>query len=71
MKKDLRDELAMSLDHAAIPVLNDKMAKIIAPRIGVEWNNSDVEEQIKWAFKYAAYVRYMYADAMLEMRNKP
>lgn len=68
--KTLRDEIAMSMSFDSIPVIqNDAMAELISEKFGLELNEDPIV-QIKWAVKYQAVIRYMYADAMLAQRIK-
>ncbi len=70
MEKTLRDELAMSLDVSAIPVMNDKeTAQIVADKYSIELDFSDPIKMIDFSFKFQAIMRYQYADEMLKIRG--
>lgn len=70
MEKTLRDEIAMSLDVSAIPVMNDKeTAQIIADKYSIELDFSDPIKMIDFSFRFQAIMRYQYADEMLKVRG--
>jgi len=68
----LRDKLAMSMGEDTLPKINDiTTMEIISKELGIiEWDETDVVVQMKWAFQYQAKVRYLYADAMLKAREE-
>jgi len=69
-EKTLRDEIAMSMPHEAVPVLNDiKTINLISKKYNLTWNDNPID-QIKWSMEYQAIIRYMYADEMLRKRNE-
>jgi hypothetical protein len=66
----LRDQLALSLSYDSIPTLNNDEARDqIAKRFGLEWSDDDAVVQIEFAIQYEAIIRYMYADAMMNVRD--
>lgn len=70
MEKTLRDELAMSLDSSTIPVLQNETAiKLVAEKMGLEYNMNDPLKMIEFALKYQSIIRYQYADEMLMVRG--
>ena len=70
MTKTLRDEFAMSLDPAFIPKLNDEAAiKLVAEKLGLEYDPTDAMKMIEFAFKYQSMMRYQFADEMLNARG--
>ena len=67
----LRDEFAKSLPHETIPTLpaDRNQINVISYQIGMAWVDDDAVIQIKWALRYQAWVRYQYANMMMEMRK--
>lgn len=66
----LRDNIAMSLDKELLPDLksNDAIAEV-AEWMGIKFPEDPVG-QIKWAMKYQAKMRYLYADEILKARTE-
>lgn len=73
-KKDcltMRDQLALSLPLEAIPEIKDRKTLLLfSEKTGIEWSDDDLIKQIEFALKYQAYMRYRFADIMLEQREK-
>lgn len=68
-EKTLRDELAMSLEHEAIPTFTGMDGVREAEKsFGIEYGDT-TESQIDFALKYASRIRYRYADFMLAERE--
>ena len=68
-QKTLRDELAMSLDPSLIPTLkNETVIKLVADKLGLEYDLEDPLKMIEFAFKYQSIMRYQFADEMLKAR---
>ena len=70
MEKTLRDELAMSLEPSLIPTLQNEAAiKLVAEKLGLEYDLNDPLKMIEFAFKYQSIMRYQFADEMLKVRG--
>jgi hypothetical protein len=68
--KDLRDELAMSLESDFIPTIESPEAiPEIAELINVQVDLDDFVSLIEFTAAYQAWYRYKYADAMLNARK--
>jgi len=66
----LRDKFALSMDKGEIPKLRDiEEIKYIADKFGLEWSEEPVKKN-EFSFMYIATIRYQYADALIEIRNK-
>ena len=69
-KLTLRDKLALSMPKDALPKLDNKETiNYISEKLGLEWSDEPMK-QIYFAFKYQAIIRYQYADALIEVRDK-
>jgi len=65
----LRDRLAMSFSQASLPTLeNEEALDYMEKELGLEFSE-DPMNQIYFAFKYEAFMRYKYADIMMEARK--
>jgi len=70
MKKTLRDELAMSLEPLLIPTLqNETTIKVVAAKLGLDYDLQDPLKMIDFEFKYQSIMRYQFADEMLKARG--
>lgn len=70
-RKDLRDEIAMSMNFESIPKMeNTDSINEMAELIGIEVDLEDTESIVNFGMKYEAYMRYKFADAMIEARGK-
>lgn len=70
MEKTLRDELAMSLDSAMIPTLeNEEAIRLVSEKLGLEVDLRDPLSMIVFSFKFQAKMRYQFADEMLKVRG--
>jgi len=69
-EKTLRDEIAMSLEAAAIPMPKDPEGmRAVCEKLGIEVDFNDTLKSIELGLKFMAAMRYRYADVMLEQRN--
>jgi hypothetical protein len=60
----------MSMPVEAMPELYKDGIPVIATMIDKEWSSTDIKKQIEFSIAFQAYIRYKYADVMLETRNK-
>ena len=79
MKKTLRDEIAMTMPVNLLPKFEDEEHYLLFLKVlGFDTECYNLEKDItedsikalNTSFRYQAMVRYMYADAMLEIRDK-
>ena len=69
-EKTLRDEIAMSLEAAAIPMPKDPEGmRAVCEKLGIEVDFNDTLKSIELGLKFMAAMRYRYADIMLEQRE--